>query len=501
MLMAMLQEGFDISDPGALATAQEWFNGLSFERRGEILGSPGPGPGPGSDAGEPTIGDEAELADFLRTRLGSLPPVSLPTPDELDRVASDSVWWQRVRGLCDYVGPRLAVTNRGNLKLADGRVLVERLHTGDEMDPVIGERVFRTRSTADLPVLDLVYELALSAGFLELDVTRLRPRPADLALLEEHPHEALQRMVLLLMTEIGVRQHWTGGYLPWLPALLFDEHVPVLLADLYGRPGVMSVADLVADQHSLLRDEVEDRDLPVELVNLFLDTLEGDTRKGLALLAEFAVLEVGPDDRLSLTPFGTWSVHQWLSQLMDAPALGTLRDLPAAAMLRRASDLPEEVAVAEVDAWLAAHSVGDLAAAVPSADETGQRLAVGALARLGPSAVGVVEVLGDVPGYGELAEVWRAEVLGEPVEPTRDAERFVRLLAAVHLGWGPRVALTWAPRVAAEPLPLVETAWRVRLPQTADVLTALVESPDKALSKAARRSLFKLRSLGPAGQG
>jgi hypothetical protein len=28
-----------------------------------------------------------------------------------------------------------------------------------------------------------------------------------------------------------------------------------------------------------------------------------------------------------------------------------------------------------------------------------------------------------------------------------------------------------------------------------------VESPDKALSKAARRSLFKLRSLGPAGPG
>jgi hypothetical protein len=50
-------------------------------------------------------------------------------------------------------------------------------------------------------------------------------------------------------------------------------------------------------------------------------------------------------------------------------------------------------------------------------------------------------------------------------------------------------------------LPLVEQAWRVRLTCTADVLTALVETPDKTLSKAARRSLFKLRSLGPASAG
>jgi hypothetical protein len=496
MLLAMQQAGFDLSDPRTLAGAQDWFNGLPFDERGEILGL----------SEEDGVDVEAEadlevLADLLLERLGSLPAVVLPPDDEVEAGARASVWWQRVRGLCEYVGPRLAVTERGNLKLADGRVLVERLQTGDVLDEVIGTRVFRTRSTAELLVLDLVYELALSAGFLELDGRWLRASARDVALLDERPQQALHRMVMLLMTELGVRQHRAGRYGPWLPSVVFDEHVPVLLADLYGRTESLAVADLVGDLRSSLHDEAEDQGVSVELAALYADTLERGVREGLALLAEFGVLQVGADDRLALTPFGTWSVHQWLSRVMAAPTVGTLVELPAPAMLARVGDLPEEVADAEVDAWVAAHGPRDLAEALPSTDETGQRLAVAALVRIGPAAAAAVEALGEVPGFEELAEVWRAEVLSEAVPATQDVERFVRILGAVHLGWGPRAVVGWLPRVGVAPLPLVEQAWRVRLTCTADVLTALVETPDKTLSKAARRSLFKLRSLGPASAG
>jgi hypothetical protein len=49
------------------------------------------------------------------------------------------------------VGTGRKLTQTGQLTMADARHLVGLLDVGDEIDPVVGERVFRSRSSADLP--------------------------------------------------------------------------------------------------------------------------------------------------------------------------------------------------------------------------------------------------------------------------------------------------------------------------------------------------------------
>jgi len=87
--------------------------------------------------------------------------------------------------LTRWVGAGRKLTQTGQLTIADARHLVGLLDTGDEIDPVIGERVFRTRSSADLPGLALVLGWAKATGLVRAVRGRLVPVKKYQRLLEE----------------------------------------------------------------------------------------------------------------------------------------------------------------------------------------------------------------------------------------------------------------------------------------------------------------------------
>jgi hypothetical protein len=93
---------------------------------------------------------------------------------------------------------RRKLTATGRIGLADARQLVELLGTGDTIDPEIGGRVFKTRSSEDLAHLSRIAEWAKAARLVRASGTKLMPvkknaalaeRPLDLvlALLEAYP--------------------------------------------------------------------------------------------------------------------------------------------------------------------------------------------------------------------------------------------------------------------------------------------------------------------------
>lgn len=93
---------------------------------------------------------------------------------------------------------RRKLTATGRIGLADARQLVELLGTGDTIDPEIGGRVFKTRSSEDLAHLSRIAEWAKAARLVWASGTKLMPvkknaalaeRPLDLvlALLEAYP--------------------------------------------------------------------------------------------------------------------------------------------------------------------------------------------------------------------------------------------------------------------------------------------------------------------------
>jgi hypothetical protein len=109
--------------------------------------------------------------------------------EDLAAAAASASALRQVVDLTRWIGPGRKLTQTGQLTMADARHLVGLLETSDEIDPVIGTRMFCTRSSADLPRLAFVVAWAKAAGLLRVVQGRLVPvkknqrlleRPADL---------------------------------------------------------------------------------------------------------------------------------------------------------------------------------------------------------------------------------------------------------------------------------------------------------------------------------
>src|SRR2546423_1496203 len=92
---------------------------------------------------------------------------------------------RQVRELVGWIGSGRKLTQTGRVTLADARALVELLDTGDQMDPVIGDRTYRTKSSEELYHLTLLVEWAKAARLLRVSGGRLVPVKRHARLLEQ----------------------------------------------------------------------------------------------------------------------------------------------------------------------------------------------------------------------------------------------------------------------------------------------------------------------------
>jgi Plasmid pRiA4b ORF-3-like protein len=116
----------------------------------------------------------------------------------LEAAAGKAELTGQIRSLLAWVGPGRKLTATGRIGLEDARHLVELLGTGDTIDPEIGGRVFKTRSSEDLAHLNRIVEWAKTARLVRVSSTKLmtvkknaalaeRPLDLVLALLEAYP--------------------------------------------------------------------------------------------------------------------------------------------------------------------------------------------------------------------------------------------------------------------------------------------------------------------------
>lgn len=494
-------EGVDASDPGEVQRFIEDFNRRSFSERDAALG-----PSPLADT--PPLGAEP---------IRPLPPIVLPPIAELESAARATVWFTRLRGLVEYVGEGLPLTDRGNLKLADGRALVDLLETGDRFDDEIGGRVFKTQSSAELSGVDLAFQMAAESKMLTRKGRRLLPGPN--AEWVNEPLSALYGMWLVLLTRIGPSQHWYRRHRynwDWYAEEL-DASLPMVLIDLY-RHGGATIEELADDTWAHLEDVFDLDHVPTDKLAFHRELVERSLRVAFDVLVELGTVriddvtetatEYGGRERsggtVKLTPLGKWAVQRFASRVTTAPVVGRFRESSAAELLTAASDIPEAEAKAEVDAWVDHHgerAAAELVEALRTADETGRGLGFRALLRIGPGAAEAVSRLADDHELAPYVTVWRIDTLtGTPddMDCTDDPERFVRLLGAVIELWGPAAAVSgWAgPAAGADGLhSMLDQAWRVMRPETEQVLAAIGSAhPDKPIAKAARKALFKHRT-------
>src|SRR5258708_29863955 len=109
----------------------------------------------------------------------------------LEAAAGNAELTSQIRSLGAWVGSGRKLTQTGRIGLADARYLVELLGTGDTIDPEIGGRVFKTKSSEDLGHLTRIVEWAKAARLVRVSGARLVPvqknaalpgRPLDLVL-------------------------------------------------------------------------------------------------------------------------------------------------------------------------------------------------------------------------------------------------------------------------------------------------------------------------------
>ncbi len=502
MWSTAMADGVDFGDAAAVGRWVEQFNQRSLGERDQILGRL-PSLPPGIDS--PLV--------------GSLPPVVLPSNDELRASAADTVVVRRLIRLVDYVDAARAVTDRGNLKLADGKELVALLGTDDRFDTPIGDQVYKTMSSEELTDVDFTYRLALAANMLAVDRRKLVPG-SNAQWAPDAPLDICYGAFLVLLQLVGpTRHHYRKHNYGWdWFAEELDRQLAPMMLELYRHRDPYDIDDLAEQAWHDLNATFNLSDVPTDKLEFHRRLVDSSLRDALDRLTELGVVVIadeirsptryGGSDRsggtVRLTPLGLWAVQRMASRITNAPVVGALRSSSAPELLRAAADLPEDVARAEINAWIehhGRHSADELCGAIRDADETGRGLAFRALLHIGIDAADAVATLADDPELAPFVTVWRVDTLtasAEEMDRSSDPEGWVRLLHTVVELWGPQAAAAaWAVPAAGAPGidAMLNIAWRVKGQRTEDVLAAIGgHHPDKHIAKAARKAMFKYRS-------
>lgn len=147
----------------------------------------------------------------------------------------------QIAALVRWVGDGRKLTATGALTLADARAAVAVVGTGDVIDPVIGDRVFRTRSSAELLDLGLLVSWVRAAGLVRVVKGRLVPVKRGSRLLGRP--EELWPALFDAFVRAGPA-YLPGGFGESLVRREFPAVHEAMLGALDGGEGAVAVGDL-----------------------------------------------------------------------------------------------------------------------------------------------------------------------------------------------------------------------------------------------------------------
>jgi hypothetical protein len=477
-------------------------------------------------------GDDDERSDALRAAMDEIEqkyaprPRSVDAPEpyelpflyvapplaEVEAVVAVVPLLTKVDALRDYLGADgRQLTDMGNLKLADGRALIELLDTGDEMDPQVGSKTWRTGSTANLPRLNFILDVAKEIGAVRVHKRRLvavkawdkrAPLYRASALFEAivllGPSESHSSGRAWLLDEMA--QLLDDGIVHWLAPLLADENE-------WPFDAVVEWARSVVDQQ-IARHWPDHREL-LETLTLRNVSLIFQVLKEAGVVRWTHPLEVTEQFRR-----GYWTGGSVTLTALGRHVLPDYLD-EAGYVLRRADDVTDVDGAALIEAMLAAPETQHeaLVAKWQSNRVTAERAqmlteaivaATAAASRvMGFVALNMFDIeateplvrqLLDTPvaGHAALWLISRERADAATLGSFVDTGVLIDTLAS-ELDDPERVCDFFAD--VSDPYGLLEDIWRHPAPETAAVLDALGSHlSEKALAKAARKAAIRHRS-------
>jgi hypothetical protein len=234
-------------------------------------------------------------------------PMAPMTPNDLAADALKATPAAQVTALTRWVGTGRKLTQTGRLTMADARQLVSLLETGDEIDPVIGDKTFRTRSSEDLRELNIVLAWAKAASLVRTQHGRLLPVKKNAALLDR----PLDLWVALFeaFDRVGEAICPSGWYASLLGAA-FPDGVAALFTGLAHGGGSINLAEACEQVWRTLSPRFRlDDATEVQLGHLRGQT-DRDVRLTVDKLVAFGALTLDKACIVSLTPLSEWTLRR-----------------------------------------------------------------------------------------------------------------------------------------------------------------------------------------------
>lgn len=491
--------GVDLTDPGQLQGWMEESNAGSEEERRRVL----------PDRVMPT------------PKRPALAPVAMPEESEVAESKAAAPILAMFSSLAEFVGEGRKLTKTANLTLADARELVERLGTGDVVGPRIGDRTFKTKSSAELVRLRMIFTWARKAGVVRVARGKVIATKFGFAIARDLGSAFDRSVDALLAVGPVSSQRDHDGWMGW-PEVdeLLDRFTVHLLAGPYvtQRPlpvddmsSIASEAVLDAFAFPSLDDEHVERRVAVDVTDM-IDALE------LAgMVRRVDMPEPSEDDlvigrrrhggSVVLTPAGVVTTRRLLVEAgYDAPVAGEFAAASATELLMGTDAGDFGVFWGEIEAWRRrrepAAAARELASAVRELEDPALRnLALAVLDDMDAEvAAPAVRSLVDDPASRGLAMCWLVD---------HDLEDERSLLDADDVSWFVDVLVhrlvTAGPDIFCDTLALagghdrqiavISGMWRSPSTATDTVLAAVGEMhPAKVVAKAARKARFQRRS-------
>lgn len=440
-----------------------------------------------------------------------LPFLLVPPADEdVAAVAAAAALPAKVQALRDYLGETgKALTAKGNLKLADGRALVDILDTGDEVDPRISDTTVKTHSTATLRQLMYLVNVAQESGAVRYVNNRLVPvkawarkSPTDKAV--KLFQTVIEFGVLSMMSGRmsawsdvcgvldDVAVHWLAGLLAPAARAEFDD-----IAELNERIVLSQFGSEEADYYVSAGIIAEEVSRILEILDLTGAVEWSGREESLTRWGR----RVWSGGTVALTALGRYVLPDYLAEAgIVAQTAPDIAEVDVADLIDVMDSQPEEQHSATLAVWKTSLPVSDraglVAAMITNADDARTRL-------LGLRLLGMFDPVVAEPHMRQLldtaaaghAAIWLldhdladGETVGGFVTPAVMVDILAQLIDHPDI-------LCDQFLHSPNPAGMLEFFWRHPAPETATVLDALGRHlPDRILAKQARKAAIKHRS-------
>jgi hypothetical protein len=249
---------------------------------------------------------------------------------QLESAAQKARLTGQIRSFLDWLGEGRKLTQTGRIGLADARYLAEFLGTGDVIDPEIGGKVFKTKSSEELAYLTRIVEWAKATRLIRVTGTRLVPVKKNAALAGS-PLD-LVRAMLAAYPKLGKSLFPRNT---WRPSVVGDEFADIsqrLLTALLASTGPCPLTTLSDMTYDMIAAKYVLGRLTELQHNSLRRTIAVDIRIAMSALHVLGVvvLDTGTDhekadDSAELTALGRYAIHRLRGMTEPGDALLQVR--------------------------------------------------------------------------------------------------------------------------------------------------------------------------------